>query len=109
RVLHGQEQPGLGPLPRRHGQDVLAVHRHRAPRDLVAGTAHDHVGQGGLAGPVGAHDGVHLAALHGEVDAGEDRLAVDAGLEAGDHELAHVEASTLTSTDTSSPSTVTMN
>ena len=91
RVLHGQEQPGLGPLPRGHGQDVLAVHGHRAARDLVARATHDHVGQGGLARPVGAHDGVDLAALHGQVEAAQDRLAVDAGLEARDHQLAHEE------------------
>ena len=30
RVLHGEEQAGLGPLPRGHGEHVLAVERDRA-------------------------------------------------------------------------------
>jgi hypothetical protein len=38
------------------------------------------VGQGGLAGPVRAHDGVHLAGVDGEVDALEDVLGTVLGL-----------------------------
>ena len=75
RVLHGQEQPGLGPLPRRQGQQVLAVEGDPAADHLVAGPAHQHVGQRALARAVGAHHGVDLAAAHLEVDAAQDLLA----------------------------------
>ena len=43
-------------------EQVDAVEGDAARRHLVAGPAHDHVGQGGLARPVRAHDGVDLAA-----------------------------------------------
>ena len=45
RVLHGEEQPGLGPLPRRQAEQVDAVEGDRAAEHLVAGLAHEHVRQ----------------------------------------------------------------
>ena len=61
RVLHGQEQAGAGPLVDGHREHVLAVEGDRAAGDGVLRVAGDRVGQGGLAGAVGAHDGVGLA------------------------------------------------
>ena len=43
--------------------------------------ADDDVGQRGLAGAVGAHHGVDLPVGHREVDALEDFLARDAGMQ----------------------------
>ena len=74
-----------------------------AAEHLVAGAAHDHVGQGALAGAVRAHDGVHLAGADREVDPLEDLLAGHAGAQArGSRARARTRHSTTTST---SPST----
>ena len=90
-VLHGEEQAGLGPLPRRHGEHVDPVEGDRAAEHLVAGPAHDDVRQRGLAGAVRAHDGVDLARADGEVDPLEDLLAGHAGPQALDlqHVISH--------------------
>ena len=105
RVLHGQEQPGVGPLPGFEGQHVDVVEEHGAAGDGVAGPTHDHVGQGRLPGAVRAHDGVDLAAAHDQIDPLEDLPACHLGPEALDAQLAHERAATVTSTSTSSPST----
>ena len=56
--------------------------------DLVAGPAHDHVGQRRLARPVGAHDRVDLAAsAPSRSMPSQDLLAADAGPQALDLEL----------------------
>ena len=75
RVLQRQEQPGAGPLPGRQRRQVLPVHGDGARGHLGARAAHQRVGQGALARAVGAHDHVHLAAAHREVDAVQDLLA----------------------------------
>ncbi len=103
-VLHGQEQAGLGPLPRRHPEQLDAVEGDRTPGDVVAGPAHDHVGQRRLARPVRPHDGVDLAAGHRQVDAPQDVLTADSGPKAGHLKHAHFG----TSTTTWSPSTCTL-
>ena len=86
RVLHDEVQAGGGTLPRRHGEHVDAVERDRAVDDLVARLAHDDRRQRALAGAVGTHHGVHLAARHGEVDAAQDLLAPDGGTQVADLE-----------------------
>src|SRR5690606_13480241 len=89
RVLHREVEAGAGPLPRRQGEEVLAVAGHGPAEDLVAGPAGDDVGEGRLAGPVGTHDRVDLAAADDEVDPVEDLLAGDGGSQAFDAQLAH--------------------
>ena len=88
RVLQGEEQPGLRPLPRVERQEIDAVEGDSPAEHLVAGTAHHHVGQRRLARSVGTHHGVHLAGPHGEVDAAQDLLARHPGPQSGD--LEHV-------------------
>ena len=83
RVLHGQEQAGLGALVRRHRQQVLAVQQHLAGFHLVLGVAGQRVGQRGLAGAVRAHDGVGLPRVDGQVHAFEDLLAAVLGFDRG--------------------------
>ena len=65
-------------------EHVDAVERHRALEHLVAGLAHHDRRQRALAGAVRTHDGVHLAARHGEVDAADDLLARDGGPQPAD-------------------------
>src|SRR5699024_6698250 len=83
RVLHGQEQAGAGALVDAHLEHVLAVEGDLAGGDLVLGVTGDRVGEGGLARAVGAHDGVGLARLDGEVDPLEDLLGALRGLDGG--------------------------
>ena len=77
RILEGQEHAGDGALVRLHLQEVLAVVEHLALGDLVLLLAGEHVGERRFAGAVRPHDGVHLAGVHGEVDAVQDFLAAD--------------------------------
>ena len=74
RVLHGQEQAGLGALVRSHLEDVLAVEEGLAGVDHVLGVAGQRVGESGLAGTVGAHDGVGFAGVDGQGGTLQDRL-----------------------------------
>ena len=60
RVLEGQEHALAGALLGVHLQQVPAVEEHLALGDLVVLAAGEHLGQGGLAGAVRPHDGVHL-------------------------------------------------
>ena len=64
-----------------HGEHVLAVERHGATGDGVLRVAGDAVGEGRLAGAVGAHDRVRLAGPHGEVDPAQDLLGAVLGLD----------------------------
>ncbi len=86
-VLHRQEKAGPGPLPGGQAQQVEPVEGDRSAEDLITGLAHEHMRQRRLARAVRAHDGVHLAASHNEVDAAQDLLAVDARAEALDDQL----------------------
>ena len=56
-----------------------------APDLVVVQAGHDPQ-QGGLAGAVGPHDGVHLAGLHGKIDALEDLVVPDSSMEIADFE-----------------------
>ena len=60
-----------------HIEDVLAIEQHLARGRRVIGLAGEHIGERRFAGAVRAHDGVHLAGIHREVEALEDGLAVD--------------------------------
>ena len=78
-VLHGQEEAGPGSLVHAHLQQVDAVEEDLAVGDLIVGVTGDGVGQGGLARAVGAHDGVDLVGVDGQVDALEDGLGAVIG------------------------------
>jgi hypothetical protein len=106
RVLQGEEQSGLGPLPRFEPQHVDAVERHGPSQHLVAGAAHQDVGQRRLARPVGTHHRVHLARPHSQVDAAQDLLARHPGAQPGD--LEHVTDAGLTGRRAHSSITTTM-
>src|SRR5699024_9974862 len=73
-VLHGQEQTGLGTLVDGHVEHVLAVEGDRTGGHLVLRVPGQGVGQGRLAGAVGAHGGVGLVRVDLEVDPVEDGL-----------------------------------
>ncbi len=86
-VLEGQEDAEAGAFVGFHLEDVLAVDEDFAFGDGVFGVADDDLGQGALAVAVGAHDGVQFAAGHGQVDAFEDGLVADGGVQVADFEL----------------------
>ena len=78
-VLEGEEEAALGALVRLHLQDRLAVEEDVALRDLVGRVAHERVGERRLAGPVRAHDRVHLVGVDGQIDAADDLRPVLGG------------------------------
>src|SRR5690606_16947945 len=84
RVLEGKEDACGGALLRLQGQQVATLELGPARGDLVALAPGQDVAEGGLAGAVGAHDGVHFAGLHLQRQALEDLLAGDAGVEVFD-------------------------
>ena len=84
RILEREEQPGGGALVWRHVENVLAVEAHLARGRLVAVLAGKHIGKRRFARAVRAHDGVHLAGIHGEVETFEDLLAVDCDVQVFD-------------------------
>ena len=93
RVLHHEVEACGGAAPGGHRQHVLAVERDRAGDRVVAGLAHHDRRERALAGAVRAHDGVHLAGRHGEVDPAQDLIATDRGAKAADLERAHCRTS----------------
>src|SRR4029078_12899641 len=90
RVLEGEEDAFAGALLGIEVEQILAVELDGAAGDLVAALAGEDVGERALAGAVRPHDRVHFARTDGEVDALENGLVFDAGLEGGD--LAHDDA-----------------
>ena len=64
RVLKGQEQAFARPLLWLQFQQVLIQEFRRTAGHPVAFTPGHYVGEGALAGAVGAHDGVNLAGTH---------------------------------------------
>src|SRR5690606_20770464 len=85
-VLEGQEHAGGGALFGLQLQQRTAVKFHRTGADLVALAPGENVAQGGLAGAVGPHDGVHFARLHVQRKALEDVAAADGSVEVVDLE-----------------------
>ena len=84
RVLEGHEQSHPGPLVGGGLGDVLA-----APDDLALGhlevrVTHDRVGERRLAGPVGPHQRVDLAAADLQVDAAKDVLIAGVDVKVSD-------------------------
>ena len=74
-VLEGQEDAGLAPDVGAPGGDVVALVEDAALGHLVLGAAEQDVGQGGLARPVGAHQGMDFAGRDLEVEAPQDLRA----------------------------------
>src|SRR4029079_18029963 len=66
--------------------DVVALEADAALRDLVLGAAEQGAGEGRLAGPVGAHEGVDLSGKDGQVNTLEDLHAVRADVQVLDLE-----------------------
>ena len=89
RILHREEEAGVGPLPRRERQEVDAVEGDRAGAHVVARAAGDDVRQRGLPRPVRTHHRVHLAALHREVDPAQDLAPADRDPKTFDAQLTH--------------------
>jgi hypothetical protein len=85
-LLEGEEDPGLAPDVGGPVGDVLAPEPDGAGGHLVGRVAQQDVGQGGLARPVGAHEGVHLARPNGQIDPPEDGFALHRHVEALDLE-----------------------
>ena len=77
RILEADEHAVLGAFVGIHRQQVARAQvqlvGHAAFGHLVRRVAGDHPRQGALAGAVGPHDGVHLAGVHFQVDAAQDR------------------------------------
>ena len=78
RVLERQEQPSAGPFLWCEREQIESVVRD-GPGHVVAVTSSQDVGQGALAGSVGAHDRMYLTRVDREVKAIEDLLLADRG------------------------------
>ena len=72
RVLEREEHTGSRSFIGGERQQIQAQIRDRARRDLIAGLAREDTGQCRLSGAVGAHDGMDLAGIDGQVDAFDD-------------------------------------
>ncbi len=75
RILEGEEQAKPAAFIGFHLQDVLALEKRLTLGDFVVGMTHQGIGEGALATPVRAHDGVNLARVDGQVETLEDLLA----------------------------------
>ena len=67
RPLEGHEQAGPGPLVRLHRQKSCPSSVMLPAGDLVTGVPHDGEAQRALAGPIGSHQGMDLAAADVQV------------------------------------------
>ncbi len=81
RILEAQEQPQPCPVLDGHRQQVAAQKLGRPFGDGELFIARQHRRQRRLARTVRSHDGMHLTGLHFEVDAPENLLAVDRGVQ----------------------------
>mgnify|MGYP003148036851 CR=1 FL=1 len=81
RVLERQEQTQLGALLGLQIGQALALEQGVAAGDLVVVLAGQHIGQRRFAGAVGAHDGVYLTGVHGQVQALENGFAGYGGVQ----------------------------
>jgi hypothetical protein len=88
RVLHGEKEPGLGPLPGRQVEQVDAVKGDPTGGDPIAGPAEQHMRERALARPVRSHYRVHLATTDPQVDAPQDLPAGHLGVQSFDDQLA---------------------
>ena len=87
--MEGEEQAGAGAFIGFHREHGVAVEQDVASGDGVVRMSRDGFGEGGLAGPVGAHDRMDFALVNGECDAFDNRFVADGNVEVLDEELAH--------------------
>ncbi len=87
-VLECQEDAGLRPQLGLEVEQVLAHVRDGAAGHRVGRMSGEHLRQRALAGPVRAHDGMHLAGVDGEGDAPEDFLVPGGSVQILDFEQA---------------------
>src|SRR5262249_19222474 len=85
-ILEGEKDALAGALFGVEVEQVLAVIEHLALRDLVGITAGEDLSERALSRAIRTHDGMHLTGVRREIDAAEDLLAVDAGVEVVDFE-----------------------
>jgi hypothetical protein len=97
RILEGEEQALAGALLRGLLDQVLTEILDGTFTDVVVLASGQHRRQGALARAVGAHDGVDLAGVDGQIDALEDLVALNGGMKIGQFE--HVLPSVLPSAD----------
>lgn len=71
RRLKGHEDAFVAAIFGREVEQVFPVEDDFAFRHFIFRIAHQYIGQGGLAGAVGAHQHVHLSIADGQVDATE--------------------------------------
>src|SRR6202022_4263793 len=77
----GHEDAGQGALLGSDREQVLSLVEDLAFAYLEGLAPGEDLGEGALARPVGAHDGVHLARLDLEIEAAEDLLVRDLGVQ----------------------------
>jgi len=81
RILEAKKQPGRGALMRLHAEQVFAVEGDRPFGHFITGPTRQHIAERRFARAVGAHDRMNLARVQGQVQALEDRLVGDSGVE----------------------------
>jgi hypothetical protein len=81
RVLKRHEHALAGALVGIHPEKIAPLVGDRSVRDLVFGMPREGTRERALAGSIRAHDGVHFAGLHVEIDPVEDLLALGTHLQ----------------------------
>ena len=79
----------MGPLLRRTLAEILARHGHRTGRHVETRMPRQHVGEGALAGAVGAHHGMDFAGGHIEIEAVQNGLPGRLDVQPANAEQAH--------------------
>src|SRR3989304_5809502 len=88
RILEGQEDTAASPFLRVHLEEVFSFIRYGSPGHGIDIPSGKHCCERAFSGAVGTHNRVHLARVHPEVDASQDLIAVDAGMQVSN--LKHV-------------------
>ena len=81
RILESQEEAHARPFVGSQSHDILALEEHLALGNLIRRVTHQDIGQGGFSCTIGSHQGVNLPLRYGEVDALEDLLPLNRGVE----------------------------
>ena len=77
RILKRQKHTRGSAFFRFHRQQILAVQQRSATRHLIAIAARQNIGKRGFAGPVRAHNGMHLTLRHNQINALQNGLAIN--------------------------------
>ena len=81
RILETEEHAGSGPHFRFHGQQILSAQPHFAFRHFIGGIAGKYSAERRFACAVRSHDGMHFAFVDYEINAFQDFLAADGGVQ----------------------------